>query len=98
MCDQALVNDLKDLTSQINPEYVTNPDGSGFDYTTKCHNAFIGDVGGKEIDGSGNVAGMPQGLSLWTFKCCGDYPDRFSYRTDHNECCDNSFLTPVGAC
>ena len=95
LCDEELAYQLGyNLIDQINFDYVTHEDGSGFDHISQCSASS----NGAGLDESGEVIGMPTGLSFWTLKCCGVYPHRFSYKTDRNSCCANSFLTSLGEC
>ena len=85
---------MTDIISQIDDQYVTNDDGSGFDYANKCSN---GGAGGGNLNQAGEIDGAPTGLSDWSFECCGLNPHRFPLKTSMNSCCFDD-ISPLGAC
>ena len=103
-CDAALAARLSELMNikweaafsydnLMNNEFVTNQDGSGFDYKNKCNAGFL-----KVPSSSGDG-----GLSLVTERaCCGNYPNVVTYNTLRQTCCDEgnpgAFLSGYGTC
>ena len=96
LCDEELAYQLNHgiLVGLLNEQFVTNPDGSGYDYVNKCAN---GDSGDGNLDSNGNIGGVPF-LAMWEFKCCGLNPHRYPYKTDINTCCADTDIVPVGVC
>ena len=101
-CDQQLGFMLGNFyESQINLNYVTNQDGSGFDYKNECKTSSNTGADGAGVQANGDVIGTPLGLSDWGFGCCGTYPYREPFKTNRNSCCPTGFfdqLSPLGAC
>ena len=99
-CDQQLGFMLGYFyVSQIKMQYVTNVDGSGFDYKNQCKTSSSAD--GAGVDENNNVIGTPTGLSEWGFECCGTYPNRVPFKTNQNTCCPGLFwyeLVSLGSC
>ena len=82
-------------------QYVTNLDGSGFDYKNQCKTSSSGGADGAGVDENNNVIGTPTGLTDWGFECCGTYPYRVPYKTNRNSCCLGMFwydVVALGAC
>ena len=99
LCDEELAYQLGTrLVSQINMEYVTNQDGTGFDNINKC--TPNGKEGGAGMDHNGQPAGSPSygTLADWGFECCGTYPHRIPYKNNQNSCCANTDIVPLGVC
>ena len=84
------------IFEQIDDQYVTNEDGSGFDYVNKCSNGGSGSDG--NMDQTGAIVGVPTGLHNWGFECCGLNPHRYPYKTNMNSCCANTELVALGVC
>ena len=109
-CDEQLAHSMVASIADMNNEFISNPNGSGFDHAFTCkaaNNPNAPDInnggngnGGNSIDGSG-------------VQCCGAYPNRFSfntnegaksccgdvtYNTSKHDCCNNSFLAAIGEC
>ena len=99
LCDEELAYQLgTKLVGQVNTNYITNSDGSGFDHVNECKVSSNGGDDGAGLDDHGFVVGTPTGLSDWGFECCGTYPFRFPYKTNKNSCCFNSEIVPLGIC
>ena len=99
-CDEKLAHGLNAAIDNINLDFVTNSDGTGFDHANKCKASANQNSGGAS------------GTGDFETQCCGDYPDRFTfstknnnsccgnvtYNTDKHDCCSNSFLAAIGEC
>ena len=80
----------------INPDFITNQDGSGFDHQNRCK------TGSSKPPGSDWSSGS-EGLSP-VIGCCGNYPNRVPYNSFRQTCCGKGetgahpFLVGYGAC
>ena len=111
-CDEQLAHSMVANIADMNNDFVSNADGSGFDHAFTCkaaNNPNAPDIN-NGANGNGNGANSIDGSGI---QCCGAYPNRFSfntndgaknccgdvtYNTGKHDCCNNSFLAAIGEC
>ena len=85
----------------LNPEFITNFDGTGFDHANKCPRRPVQPpdyfVGWSDEVPPGSSEGSP------LTDCCGVYPHRYPYNPQRQTCCGDKesprpFLVTIGAC
>ena len=104
-CNKQLAFELTAAFDDMNTDFITNQNGSGFDHVHQCKASSNG--GGKGGDGNGNNGAEA------TAQCCGSYPNRFTYsdkggitqccgdstyNSNKHDCCNNSLLVGIGSC
>ena len=80
------------LFHQLNPEFVTNLDGSGFDHQARCGSSGVS-VASTNFSDSNSSGGNSH-----SFQCCGEYPHRFSYNSNRYQCCADGNIASNGSC
>ena len=103
---------LTDLASDIDDQFITNADGTGFDNVGQCR-AVNNNNNNNNGDGNGYGDGDDSESVPEEPQCCGTYPQRFeffsrdgaraccgdkTYNTDKHDCCDGGFLAQIGSC
>jgi len=110
-CDEQLAFELTAALDDMNTDFITNQDGSGFDHANQCK---ASSNGGSNSPGGGNGGnGNGNNGAEATTQCCGSYPNRFTYsdkggvtqccgdatyNSNKHDCCNNSFLAGIGSC
>ena len=104
-CDEQLAHSMVAIMDTMNPDFVSTADG-GFDHANTCKAAINPNAPDNNNGGNGNGGNS-------VMKCCGAYPNRFSFNTNggkksccgdvtystrKHDCCNNSFLAAIGEC